>query len=42
MRAVISNCQRSNFTIILNGLIQSRYESNIFRDTKIEEVNHER
>ena len=42
MRAVISNCQKSNFTIILNGLMQSWYESNIFRDTKIEEVNHER
>ena len=39
MRAVISNCQRINFTIILNGLIQSRYESNIFRDTKIERIS---
>ena len=39
MRAVISNCQRSNFTIILNRLIQSRYESNIFRDTKIERIS---
>ena len=39
MRAVRSNCQRSNFTIILNGLIQSRYESKVFRDTKIERIS---
>ena len=39
MSAVISNCQRSNFTIILNGLIQSRYESKVFRDTKIERIS---
>ena len=39
MGAVISNCQRSNFTIILNVLIQSWYESNIFRDTKIERIS---
>ena len=39
MRAVISICQRSDFTIILNGLIQSWYESNIFRDTKIERIS---
>ena len=39
MRAVISICQRSNFTIILNGLIQSQYESNVFRDTKIERIS---
>lgn len=29
MRAAISNCQRINFTIILNGLMQSWYESNV-------------
>ena len=28
-----------DFTIILNGLIQSWYESNIFRDTKIERIS---
>lgn len=39
MRAVISNCQRINFTIILNGLMQGGYESNIFRDTKIERIS---
>ena len=39
MRALISNCQRINFTIILNGLMQNWYESNIFRDTKIERIS---